>query len=214
MNAVDEFVVYDNIKYTKEGWINRNRILVNGKDSYITIPLKKDSGSLDVKERFLAATWGTDRKKMLNRIKESYMKAPHFGTVYPLVESCVLFEEKNLFLFIYNSLIKIKEYIGIPTDVIVSSTVPINHELKAAEKVLAICKVRKAGTYINPIGGVGLYVKENFKKQGVDLYFIKTDDFSYEQLENKFVSQLSIIDVMMFNSKKEIKKMLELFTLK
>ena len=41
MNAVDEFVIYDNIKYTKKGWINRNRILVNGKDSYISIPLKK-----------------------------------------------------------------------------------------------------------------------------------------------------------------------------
>ena len=40
MNIVDEFVVYDNIQYTKKGWINRNRILVNGKDEFLTIPIK------------------------------------------------------------------------------------------------------------------------------------------------------------------------------
>jgi len=43
INAVDKFVVYDNIEYTKKGWINRNRFLQNGKDELFTIPLKKDS---------------------------------------------------------------------------------------------------------------------------------------------------------------------------
>lgn len=208
INAVDEFVIYDNIKYTKKGWINRNRILVNGKDSYITIPIKNDSDSLDVKERFLTDTWTVDRKKLLNRIKESYGKAPYFEMVYPLVENCVLFEEKNLFLFIYHSLNKIKEYLEIPTTFVISSTVAIDHELKSAKKVLAICKARKANVYINPIGGVELYDKENFNSRGIDLYFLKTSNFSYQQFENKFVPFLSIIDVMMFNSKKEIRKYL------
>lgn len=208
INAVDEFVIYDNIKYTKKGWINRNRILVNGKDSYITVPIKNDSDSLDVKERFLTDTWTMDRKKLLNRIKESYGKAPYFEMVYPLVENCVLFEERNLFLFIYHSLNKIKEYLEIPTTFVISSTITIDHELKAANKVLAICKARKATVYINPIGGVELYDKENFKNRGIDLYFLKTSNFSYKQFENEFVPLLSIIDVMMFNSKKEIKKYL------
>ena len=214
INAVDEFVVYDNIKYTKKGWINRNRILVNGKDSYITISLKKASDSLDIRERFLADTWIVDRKKVLNRIQESYRKAPYFKMVYPLVEDCILFEEKNLFSFIYNSLININKYLEIPTNLVVSSTLSIDHKLKAAEKVLAICKNRKADIYINPIGGIELYKKDVFKNQGIDLHFIKTYDFVYSQFENKFVPLLSIIDVMMFNSKKEIKIMLELFTLK
>lgn len=208
INAVDEFVVYDNIKYTKKGWINRNRILVNGKDSYITIPLRKDPDTSDVKDRFLADTWVTDKSKLLNRIKESYRKAPYFEMVYPLIENCVLFEEKNLFLFIYNSLIKIKEYLEIKTTFIVSSSVEIDHTLKSAEKVLAICKARKANIYINPIGGVELYNKEEFKKQGIDLHFIKTSNFSYKQFENEYIPFLSIVDVMMFNSIEEIKKYL------
>jgi hypothetical protein len=78
INAVEEFVIYDNIEFTKKGWINRNRILVNGADSYISLPLKKDSDFLHVKDRFLADTWDQDRKKMLNRITESYRKAPFY----------------------------------------------------------------------------------------------------------------------------------------
>ena len=61
MNAADEFVVYDNIKYTKKGWINRNRILVNGSDAYINFPLKKDSDYLDVKDRSgKVVNWGVE----------------------------------------------------------------------------------------------------------------------------------------------------------
>lgn len=63
MNAVDTFVVYDNIEFTKKGWINRNRILVNGKDAFISIPLKKDSDYLQVNERYLADSWGDEKKK-------------------------------------------------------------------------------------------------------------------------------------------------------
>ena len=43
IEAADVFVVYDNIKYTKKGWINRNRMLRNGSDMVFSLPLKKDS---------------------------------------------------------------------------------------------------------------------------------------------------------------------------
>ena len=51
INSVDEFIIYDNIQYTKKGWINRNRILVNEKDQLITLPLKKASDYLNVNNR-------------------------------------------------------------------------------------------------------------------------------------------------------------------
>ena len=49
--AVDQFVVYDNIEYTKKGWINRNRFLRNGGDAFFTLPLKKGSDYLKIAER-------------------------------------------------------------------------------------------------------------------------------------------------------------------
>ena len=209
MNAVDEFVVYDNIQYTKKGWINRNRILVNGKDAYITFPLKKDSDYLDIKDRYLADDWVLERKKILNRISESYRKAASFEFVYPVIEKIILFEETNLFKFILNSLTVLKEYLSIKTLFPISSEIPINHELKAEKKVIAICKAKNADVYINPIGGMDMYSKDEFKKEGIDLRFLKATDVTYKQFNNDFVPFLSIIDVMMFNTKEEMKEMIK-----
>jgi len=213
MNAVDEFVVYDNIEFTKKGWINRNRVLVNGNDAYISFPLKKDSDYLDIRERYLAEVWITDRKKMLNRIHASYSKSPYFTDVYPVIEKAILFEENNLFLFILNSLNLVKDYLQITTSLITSSTIPVDHTLKAEKKVIEICKDRKAEVYINPIGGLGLYDKNEFKESGIELHFLKSDPIDYKQFENDFVPWLSIIDVMMFNSREQIKGYLNLYTL-
>lgn len=204
MNTVDEFVIYDNIKYTKQGWINRNRILVNRKDSYITLPLKKDSDYLDVRDRYLAEIWSFEKNKRLNRIIESYRKSPNFDSVYPIIESCIMFEEYNLFKFVLNSLNLIKEYLEIRTSFLTASTISIDHELKAEKKVIAICKARKANMYLNPFGGTKLYTKDNFTDEGIDLRFLKTNDIIYKQFNNDFVPLLSIIDVMMFNSKERI----------
>ncbi len=209
MSAVDEFVVYDNIQFTKKGWINRNRILVNGSDSYITLPLKNDSDFLDIRERNLADSWIQERKKTLNKIFESYRKSPNFKIVSDVVEKCILFEEHNLFNFILNSLNIVKEYLEIKTPLIISSTIQMDHSLKGQKKVIEIVKNRKAGNYINSIGGIELYSKEEFKNEGINLSFLKSNNFTYKQFENTFVPWLSIIDVMMFNSKEEIKKYLE-----
>jgi len=209
MNVVDEFVIYDNIEFTKKGWFNRNRILVNGKDSYITIPLKKDSDYLDVKDRYLADIWSSERNKMLNKIISSYRKSPNFNSIYPLIKECIMFEERNLFKFILNSLNLIKNYLGISTPLLTSSTISIDHELKAEKKVVEICKARNASIYLNSIGGIELYKKDDFKDEGIDLYFLKTSDVIYKQFNNDFVPSLSIIDVMMFNSKERINEMLK-----
>lgn len=211
MNAVDEFVVYDNIEFTKKGWISRNRILFNEKDVYISASLKKDSDYLDVRDRYLAESWLADRKKMLNKITESYKKSPLFKSAYPVIEKAVLFEESNLFKFIFHSLNLIKEYLNIRTTLIVSSSIPIDHKLKAEEKIIEICKQRRASMYINPIGGIQLYSIGNFKKENIDLHFLKTGDIIYPQFNNEFVANLSIIDVMMFNSKSAILNYLNSF---
>ena len=208
MNAVDEFVVYDNIEFTKKGWINRNRILANGKDSFITLPLKNDSDYLDVRDRYLANGWNSERVKMLNRIKESYRKSKQFDSVYPVIEKCILFDEFNLFNFILNSLNPIREYLEIQTDLIISSSIPVDYALKAEKKVIAICKARNFNTYVNPIGGIQLYKKDEFKNHGINLHFLKTNDFEYKQFNDEFVPWLSIIDVMMFNTKEKIKEYL------
>ena len=204
INSVDEFVIYDNIQFTKKGWINRNRILLNEKEQVITLPLRKDSDFLNVNQRFLSDHWPLDRLKMLNRVEEAYRKAPQFEKVYPLFQKCLTVEESNLFSFIYNSIKEILSYLSITTKMTVSSSIELDHKLRSEEKVLAICKAQKATTYINPIGGVELYSKERFKLNEVKLHFQKSNPINYTQYKNEFVPWLSILDVLMFNSKEKV----------
>ena len=204
MNAVDKFVIYDNIEYTKKGWINRNRILVNGADAYITLPLRKGSDFLNINERYLADDWKNERRKMLNRIVESYRKAPLFTTVFPIIEQCILFPDSQLFNFIHNSFVLINDYLGIKTPLLVSSTLPVDPNLRSTHKVIAMCKYLDAHTYINPIGGVELYNTQDFEKEGLELKFLKPSQIVYPQFNSPFIANLSMIDVMMFNDKEDI----------
>lgn len=194
--AVDQFVVYDNIKYTKKGWINRNRMLVNGVNTTFTLPLKNSSDNLTIIEREIAAEFNS--KKFLNQFKGAYASAPHFNNTYSLLENIVCCQETNLFKYIHHSILMICQHLGIPTDIQISSEVEINHALKGKDKVLALCKAVGAKNYINPIGGTELYAKDDFQENGIRLQFIRPLPLEYMQLGASFVPWLSIIDVLMF----------------
>lgn len=215
LNKVDEFVLYDNIEYTKKGWINRNRMLQNGKAEYFTLPLKKDSDFLNINQRFLAENSKLEIEKTLRKIKANYMKAPMFNSFFPIVEDIFLYNEKNLFSFILHSIKTMMEYIGVSTPIIISSKLSDNIEqLKNQEKVIQICKERNAISYINPIGGVELYNKPSFQENGIELNFMQANNIQYQQFKNEFVPFLSILDVGMFNEKEEIQIFLNEYTLK
>lgn len=196
--AVDLFIVYDNIKYTKKGWINRNRMLQNGKDMMFSLPLKSDSDYLDVCERELAADF--NRVKLLNQFNGAYRRAPYFAQTFPLVEQIVRYEDMNLFHFLHHAIVKTCEHLGITTEIRISSGIVIDHHLKNQDKVLALCEEVSARAYVNAIGGMELYSKATFQEKGVELKFIQSKPFEYAQFGNEFVPWLSIIDVMMFNS--------------
>ncbi len=213
IQAVDTFVVYDNIQFSKKGWFHRNNILLNGKKILFSIPLKKDSDYLDVVDRMLSEDSDKQINKIIAQIENGYKKAPYFNDVFPLVKDIFNSNEKNLFYYIYNSMQLVTAYLGIDTKIILSSTLDIDHQLKAEEKVIAINKILHADRYINAIGGQELYDKDRFSAEGLTLNFLNTEIAEYKQFNNEFVPYLSIIDIMMFNSKDEIKEMLNRYVL-
>jgi hypothetical protein len=205
--AVDEFVIYDNIEYTKKGWINRNRFLVNGVDQTFTIPLKKDSDYLQVRQREISQEMCPE--KLLNQFRETYRKAPYFEFVYPMVVSIVKFEERNLFTYINNSVFEVCRYIGIETPIVACSKLGADHSLKGQARVISICKSLGATHYVNPIGGQTLYSARDFADEGIALSFLKSQSREYPQFGGVFLPSLSILDVMMFNSREVIQEMLQ-----
>lgn len=209
--SVDLFILYDNIKYTKKGWINRNRMLQNGKDVMFSLPMKNDSDYLDVCERELAADFKRD--KLLNQFKGAYRHAPYFTQTYPLIEELMQYEDLNLFRFLHHSIVRTCEHLGIMTEIRIASCIGIDHNLKNQDKVLALCEAVGASTYVNSSGGIALYSKETFREKGVELKFIQSRPFEYPQFGSVFVPWLSIIDVLMFNSTEVIQRQLTKFDL-
>ena len=209
--AVDRFVLYDNIQYTKKGWINRNRFLRNGTDAFFTVPLKNGSDSLDVADRAIADDF--DPRTILNPMAAAYRKAPFFANVFPVLETVVMAAPRNLFEYLHHSLVTIAGYLEITTPIVVSSTVAIDHGLKSESKVLALCEALGANRYLNPAGGRDLYSTSTFAEHGVELRFIRSRPIVYRQYDNPFVPSLSIADVMMFNSRVAVRAMLGDFDL-
>ena len=207
INAADTFVVYDNIQYTKKGWINRNRFLCNHMDAVFSIPLKKDSDFLNVDQREIAASY--DRAKLIHQLRAAYQKAPYFSEAMSVIESVIRHPETNLFRYIRQSIVAVCEYLNIHSKIVDSSTIDIDHSLKAQNKVIAICEAMGASVYINSTGGMSLYSTSAFAARGIDLQFLKSMPFVYPQFGQPFVPSLSILDVMMFNEASEISKTLK-----
>ncbi len=198
IHAVDFFIVYDNIQYTKTGWINRNRLCRDGEAVIFSLPLKKASAAAQIGERRLAADFAP--RKLLNQFTGAYRRAPHFAATLPLLEAVLNFEARDLFAFLYHSLRATCAHIGIETPFCSSSTFDIDHDLKGQDRVLELCAACGADTYVNLMGGVELYSREAFRARGISLQFIRMKPFVYQQFQHPFVPLLSIVDALMFNS--------------
>lgn len=211
IGAVDLFIVYDNIKYTKKGWINRNRILRDGRDVMFSLPLKADSDFLDIRQRELAADFKGN--KLLRQLTGAYRGAPYFNETLPLVNRILDCEDRNLFGFLHHSIVETCRHLGLDTRIRISSEFAIDPHLGGQDKVIALCEAVGATTYVNAIGGMELYSAAAFRERGVELKFVKSRPLEYHQFGDAFVPWLSIIDVMMFNPKAGVAALLEGYSL-
>ena len=211
IKAVDLFIVYDNIKYTKKGWSNRNRILRDGTAAMFTLPMKADSDSLDIRQRALAADFTGE--KLLRQLTGTYRRAPYFDDAMALMHRLLDYEDRNLFGFLHHSIVETCRYLGLNTEIRTSSELVVDCSLAGQDRVLALCQAVGATTYVNPIGGTELYSAADFRAQGIDLKFVKSRPCEYHQFGDVFVPWLSIVDVIMFNPKATIAAMLDGFDL-
>ncbi len=204
ISAVDCFVVYDTIQYTKKGWINRNQMLRGGEAVMFTLPLQKGSDFLDVRDRQLADSF--EPANLCAQIAGAYRRAPEFGRTFPLVEAILHHKAANLFDFIHHALRQCCDHLGITTRIRVSSEVeggaPV---LSGVDRVIDICHRTTAQSYVNPPGGRALYSSDLFRANGLDLRFLQPHLPAYVQFGGDFVPSLSILDVMMFNPPETIR---------
>ena len=214
INSVDRFVIYDDVNFIKQGWINRNKLLVSGKEYLFSIKLQDASSFRLIKDTEIHDNfyerWKT---KFIKSIEINYKSAQYFRSVSNMVEDVLNSESRYISKLATNSLKAVCNYLEIKTSFIDTSSNYQNNHLSGQDRILDICKKEEASHYINSKGGIELYSKNDFREQGTILHFLSPKPTEYRQFKNNFVPWLSIIDVLMFNSPPQVREMLDKYEL-
>ena len=205
IKAVDTFLIADEYILGTSGWANRNKMLMQGKEYQFTLPLIGKSSL----KKFNEVSFVEDQSRFLRTVEVCYSKAPYFKSVFPIIREILHYGDKNLARLVGNSLMLIADYLHLDTKFLYMSEIEgLNNSLKAQDRVLDFCSVLKTTKYINIWTRTELYDKEAFQEQGVELCLIKAKPVEYKQYDNPFVPDLSMLDVLMFNSVEQTNELL------
>lgn len=212
----DRFILFDTVQFIRHGWIDRNRILKPNEGwQYVQVPLQKYSRDTLIKDIRINNNfdWG---KKILAQITHYKKKAPYYYKTVKLLQSIFDNSYDDIVTFNLESLKVLSNYLEIdtPIDVFSEMNLSIKQVNAPDEWALNICNaLGEVSEYWNPPGGKDFFDIEKYRNAHIDLKFHTINHSEYNQKNNKFEQGLSIIDVMMFNSKEVINKMLDNYEL-
>lgn len=183
IHASDVFVILDDVNYIRRGWINRNFL----KDGRFTLPVVDASQNKMIKDIDIIPE-ATDR--LMKRIEHCYKNAPYYNDVINVIDRRPM---TTLSHYIRSSIFGICNYLGIETNIIQTSSI-FGKDLSGPDRIIDICHQLGADSYLNAPGGKDLYNNDQFKQNGIDLFFIET----------RSDHKLSIVDLLMTKSKEDI----------
>ena len=210
ISAVDKFVVYDDVAFMKQGWVNRNRVLLHGQPHIFSVPLQGASSNRTIRDTAVSlheyARW---KDKFLKTIALAYSKAPMYEPTRALLTGVLNGAPGSIAELASRSILAVCRALALPTRIEPSSTIYGNSHLKKTDRLVDICRKEGANIYINAIGGLELYSKDEFAKGGIALQFLRTATIEYPQRgQGTFVPNLSVVDVMMNNTPDSVLQML------
>jgi|GEM_PF-1166580 len=195
------FVVYDDAKYTKRGWINRNRIMAHGSVQTISLPLKRSSDFATISEKVIAESYDPDHHFRI--LRGAYSHCAHWPTLKEALPDWLDTSTDNLFEYLLATLRKVSDLLEINTDFVRSSAIDPAKSASGVSRLRNILRATSATNYLNLPGGRALYSSENFADIGVRLGFVDTADEPYEQsaagkpsTRAGFEPRLSILDLL------------------
>ena len=209
INSVDLFVSFDDVNFIKKGWIHRNRILLNGSDHQISLPIQKMSQNKKINESFIFEP-KKEKDLLVNLIEVAYRKkAQYFEENFEFIKSLILIDDENIAVYNTNILKKLSAYLNIRTNFVYSSQLPVDNSLTGQDRIMAIVKFFGARRYVNAAGGSELYNANYFSSQNIRLEFVSVLPLSYVQGADQFIPNLSIIDALFFMGRSKLTSLIK-----
>lgn len=212
LKHTDEFILFDEVQFIRHGWIERNRILKPNEGwQYIAVPLEKHNLTTIIKD--IKINNSSDWRELIFRQLQHYKKrSPYYEETIGIIRQGLNTDTDSIVKLNENILRCICKYLGIKLKIEIFSEMNLEIEKVNApdEWALNICKAMGGVTeYWNPPGGISFFDNAKYIKENIDLKFHEINIEKYSQRRGTFEPGLSIIDVMMFNSKEEINVMLD-----
>jgi len=205
-HAADVFVFLDDVGFIKQGFVNRNSVLLDGAAHRFTAPVRDQSSFRTIAQHGYLPRWDSLR----GLLAAAYRKAPQWRALQPLLEAVLADPDDNVARKNARSIRLVFEHLGLPGPRwALASELDPGSALRAQDRVLALCRATGASTYVNSPGGRELYDSADFAARGVALRFLKTLPHAYAQRAAAFVPHLSMLDVLMHCERDEVVALLD-----
>lgn len=204
--AVDEFILYDDVQYTKNDWRNRNKIKTSNGIKWITIPIMSKgcvSQSKKINEITIAEKdWAKKHWSLLN---QTYKNAPYYLTYEDTFKSFFnASEESFLSMINYRLIIIICKLLNINTPISWSSDYILSSDRNY--RLVELCKQAQATHYLSGPAAQSYLDKQLFNENGIEVEWMDYSDYpEYPQLYGNYVHEVSVLDLL-FNCGRESPK--------
>lgn len=199
--AVDEFIIYDDMQYTRRDWRNRNKIKTPQGIQWLTIPVQ-------VKGKYLQKIYETQTSDTLwakahwKSIEQNYCKSPHFTEIAewlaPLYQQNIPHDLSTINAHFIKA---ICQYLRISTQI--TSSLDYSATGEKTERLVDLCLKSKATEYISGPSAKSYIVEELFSRNNIKLTWFDYNNYPlYPQLWGGFVHEVTVLDLL-FNCGKD-----------
>jgi len=201
LSAVDEFWLLDDVQFIRRGWMNRNRILVSGREHPFTVPVISGSRDRLVRDVNFHADAVPALERLTRTMRHAYAATPGRTEAIEMLESVISFANEHSSHLDFTTLTRyaLLEFsirLGVDTPVRRSSELSMPTDIRGQQRIIAVCVGADGSHYLNMEGGRALYSPEQFADNGIFLQFLSPVLRPYPQSSGAFVAGLSILDLV------------------
>jgi hypothetical protein len=191
----DIFVFLDNVPFSKNSYINRNRIKTHDGIKWLTVPvINNNILNTEIKDvKIFDNNW---KWKHLKTIETNYKKTPNYIPIYDLLENIFAIKWDNIASLNETVITDICKYLNIKTTFVLASNLGVSG--KSTDLLLNICKELKADTYLAGSSGINYIEEKKFTDSNISLIYQTFEHPIYNQHYGEFVYNLSILDMLMY----------------